>query len=149
MYTFSFCRDKALIIAAVTHKNNAPHQFEEGEDYSNLDPYLDGQLLFIKCMRGEVFLGIVILKNEDLGLAEGHLCLLPTAFGHSTEICKSCLTWIWKNTSYLRLVAPILENNSLARRCVEKVGFKNTGVFGKSHTRNNQTVRTLFYVVGK
>jgi RimJ/RimL family protein N-acetyltransferase len=137
MYNFSICRDKDLIVKTLTSPNNAPYQFEEDEDLSQLNPVLDGRLNYIKCCFGNLFLGIVILIDYGT-IAEGHFCFLPVAYGSVVAICRECLSWIWKMTKYNKITAPVLETNTLARRVVEKIGFKCSG--SKKHKKQQMIV---------
>lgn len=82
----------------------------------------------------------ILLKEEDkiLGLWalcphsqivwEVHTCMLPTAWGtKARDAAQLLLSWVWENTTCVRLITQVPDSNPVALRFAENAGLVEYG----------------------
>jgi RimJ/RimL family protein N-acetyltransferase len=130
MYSFEIESDIEIIKKVITSDNNRAWSFEDGQVPEGWQPRMDG-ILYIANYRHDVFAGLIGLVEISIDTVEAHVLYLPSVYGHAVETGKHCMEWIWKNTEYRKLMAPVVDNNELAHRFLAKLGFTKIGTIEK------------------
>ena len=131
MYRFELTANRPLIESAFLHPINRPWLHDESPCDDWELPIRNGYL-YVACYRHEVFVGIIALVGISDIFAIAHIAFLPDIHGHAASMGIIAKQWIWDNTSYTRLEAPIVRYNSLARRFITLLGFEHTAT-NESH----------------
>lgn len=74
------------------------------------------------------YLGCFLWEIRNRSTVEGHVCLLPTAWGErATEAGKRVIAWIFANTPFVRINAGVCELNRYGMAYVKRVGMEEWG----------------------
>jgi len=65
-----------------------------------------------------------------------HIATTPKMWGAGHEFVKEAISWGFKNTQYLKIVALVPAFNECTLKLVREVGFKEEGVCTKSFLKN-------------
>lgn len=69
---------------------------------------------------------------------ETHCALLPVAWGYASLAAEYARDWMFENTTCMRLIASIVEDNHLAIRMAKRAGFVQYGLNKNSFLRNGK-----------
>ena len=127
MYTFEITHDIELIKKTVCSPNNIPWAFDNThkiEEIVDWNPLQNDKNLYISCYHNNQYMGIFgLFPLDENNTIEAHLAFLPQAYGKVSSIGKLCISWLWENTEIKEIIAPVVESNIKARRCVEHMGL--------------------------
>ena len=81
-------------------------------------------------------LGIFLARQMNKVCYEGHIVLLPSAFGQSGEAAKLAVNWMFENTDCQRIIGCIPAYNTPAINVAKKAGMKQFGINEKSFMKD-------------
>jgi RimJ/RimL family protein N-acetyltransferase len=142
--------DEALIASTLRHPRIFPHISDDScPEAGGLKVQLVDALLFLGAYRGEQFLGLFLIHQHNFVLFEGHTCLLPLAWGQSTDAAKACIAWLFENTSCRRLVTSVPDGNDLALRLAKRAGMTEYGRNPRSIQRGGRQLDQVLLGISK
>ncbi len=117
--TFETSTDYALVRSILTEPlcysrmidDRAPNR----EDFE-CGPVPGVEYLIARC--GVQPAGVFLLDRDEV-----HFCILPSCWGHTEEIARAFLAWVWHTTGRQKLIGRLPAHNRLALRLARKVGF--------------------------
>ena len=122
-FSFSFSSDTNLIKEVLLSYNNIPFNFDDTfEDPTTFNPPICDKIRYIEVKDGSITQGFFFLIDKN-GYTECHMAFLPIAYGKVHAIGRECIKWVWDNTDIQVMVAPCIETNTLALRCIQSFGF--------------------------
>ena len=132
--------DEALIRCVVTHKQIWPYVSDDGSDFENYTPPIEG-VLWVQVLEKGVCLGVYMFHQHNSITYEIHTCLLPQAWGSkSKQAGKLVLDWIFENTPCQKLITQVPQTNSLALKYAKQCGLVVEGNNRQSFLKNGQTI---------
>jgi len=78
-----------------------------------------------------------------------HFALLPEAWGRGLEIVKEAISWGFKTTRYMKIVAIIPDYNRPIIKIVKECGFTKEGTLKKSFLKNWKMRNQIIYGLTK
>ena len=137
MYQFKRLNDYELIRETLTHPRIYKWLVDDGcpvrEDFKLVK---SKHIWYIGVYENETYLGLWMFYPHNSICWEVHTCLLPIAWGKSTEMGKEMVTWLFNNTPCQRIITNVPTFNKLALILAINVGFKEFGRNVKSFIRN-------------
>ena len=146
-YQFRETVDSGLIKEYVMLPNNRRYNFDDGHSPDNYSVVLRDDYTYIEVLNSGISYGIIVLIEINSVVAEAHLCFKPSAYGQVSRIGIECLEWISKNTTYTQIVAPVVQSNRLAVRCIEKIGLRQIGMLDGCWLRDGKLENYLIYSI--
>jgi RimJ/RimL family protein N-acetyltransferase len=130
--------DMELVRSIITHPKIYPHVTDDEspkvEDFKPIDSEL---IIHALVKDDDEVLGIWTLTPNNAATCEIHTCLLPNAWGYrGKQAAKIMLTWVWDNTSFVRIITNVPDSNRLALMFAKSVGMEQFGVNTKSFLKN-------------
>ena len=138
-FTFQRTLDTDLIRSVITHPRIWPAISDDFSGKSeDFQPSTEPSTWYIAVREGETLLGLFILTRQTGVCAELHTCLLPIAWGRSTEIGRQLFDWVWENSVCERIVTNVPEFNRLALRASKRVGMTQFGFNERSFKKSGK-----------
>ena len=110
------------VYGQVKHKILDDHMPED------IKPNIHPAIIYIAVYDEDELLGVIVLMVENSATLDSHSFMLPNSYGErGIEGGKKVLEWIWSNSPFVRVEAAVPDSNPLARKWVEKLGFKKFG----------------------
>ena len=142
--SFEITTDYALVKTIVTHPKIYPRISDDGSPTPELwEPHPGCTYLLVR--DNEMAVGVFAFVPHNVICVEIHTCLLPLVWGpKAAEIAPKMLTWVWKNTSWERIITNVPDNNRAALRFSKLAGLVEYGYnpnsFKKSGKLYGQTL---------
>lgn len=115
------------------------------------EPEQDDRVWYVlaKSDAGSV-LGMFIFYPENPICWRSHSCLLPESWGEQalTAYREAC-TWLWANTSCLRIIGAVPECNSLALGIALRSGLEKWGINPKSFQKGGKLFDQILLGISK
>lgn len=76
---------------------------------------------------------LAVENNKPIGVflildgVELHFCFSPDVWGHTLDVARGFLDWLWSNSTANVLVGPVPKRNRLALSLALRAGFKEYG----------------------
>ena len=158
MYQFYITSDLSLLSSVFLSNNNKDWLTDDLHKIDNLSSLINDKIMYIACYKETQFLGIFGIikeKKEEKpssilnNRAEAHLAFLPCAYGQVSDIGKECLLYLWNTTDLDEIIAPVVEENIKARKCVERMGFTYLLKIDNAWVKNNKASSMICYHILK
>lgn len=149
MYRFTINTDVEMIKSTVLNSNNRRFQFDDSHNPDDFEPYLLHPVYHIAVYDNDVFQGFFFLIDKGSGVAEAHLAFLPKAYGKVSDMGRQCLQWVWSNFNFHTLVAPCIEDNKLALKCITDIGFKPYELVENSWIKDGKSYNYIWLRITK
>ncbi len=121
--------DMHTVRAILTHPSIWPHIIDDGTPgIEDFEPCVSDAIYYLAVHKDGALVGIFMCIPENCITLDVHTNLLPSCRGAlAVEAATRALQWVRENTSFTRIVTKVPDNNPLALRLAERVGFTRYG----------------------
>lgn len=145
MIAFEYTEDKALIRSIALSPNNitwlADEKFKNRDTW---EPPFQDDLRYLLIKDNDEVMGFYWLYNR-MFFVECHMALLPKAYGKSVKYGKKGVKWVFENTKFKLIIAPVVYQNRLACKMTEKIGFKRYGTVKDAFLKDGRLLNMIMH----
>ena len=149
--TIERTRDYAAVRAIVTH----PRLYRRlADDFSpapeNWEPAVDERIYYLLVRHQGNVIGAAMFHPETACCYQGHLAVLPEAWGPtSVAASRALIRWMFANSPCVRLVVHIPEENRLALRLARAAGMSRFGLNERAVSRGGRLCNLVLLGISK
>lgn len=126
-----------------------PYSIRDADDYINLVSAVSVPLNFAIEIAGKAVGGIGFVPGSDVERLNAEIGYwLGEKYwnrGIMSSVVRDSADYIFANSDFIRLFAPVFEFNSASMRVLEKAGFNKIAVLHKAAVKNNRIIDLHYY----
>lgn len=93
--------------------------------------------------------GIFAFFRQNAATTEAHTCVLPSMWGRTHLAARAAVAWVFENTTFLRIVTSVPDDNPLAARLATMAGMTHYGHNPKSFQRRGRLLGVDLFGISK
>lgn len=105
--------------------------------------------IYLGAFDDDVNAGFFLVQPVNSVTAEIHTVIDPVFWGRAELFAKEVISWIFSETSIMKIITFIPEYNIKAKRLAEKAGMTNEGLVRSSYLKGGVLHDQFLYGIGK
>lgn len=143
--------DMELVRSIITAPQVYPWVTDDGSPAaSEFQPLqADGDGVIYVLVESGAARGIFAFFRQNVATTEAHTCVLPSMWGRTHLAARAALAWVFENTTFLRIVTSVPDDNPLAARLATRAGMTHYGHNPQSFQRRGRLLGVDLFGISK